>query len=181
MMTTSHDKILSGEISSFQSHAGHGLKRAVFPFCKTEQGKGENMSGSRKALKVISIIMIVFAALTMALGLLMSLGLGLVAIPDASTASAGALVGLVGIGIIIGGAINLLIGILGVRGANNPAKIMPFFVLAIIGLVFGALGLIMNISQGTFEPSSLVSIALEIACVVLAFNVKKERDAGVIQ
>lgn len=125
--------------------------------------------------------MIVFAAITMALGLLLMLGFGLVAYPDASMAATGAVVGLAGIGVIIGGGINLLIGILGVRGANNPAKIMPFFVLSIIGLVFGALSFIMNISQGSFEPSSLVGLALQIACVVLAFNVKKEKDAGFIQ
>ena len=39
----------------------------------------------------------------------------------------------------LGGAINLAIGIFGLRGANDPRKIGAFYVLAIIGLAFAVL------------------------------------------
>ncbi|MFQ8869274.1 MAG: hypothetical protein ACLR67_13380, partial [Eggerthella lenta] len=100
---------------------------------------------SQKALKVISIIMIVFAALTLLLGIGGIVTGGALGILGAGSGDAGsaALVGgvaaVAGFVILLGGAINLAIGIFGLRGANDPRKIGAFYVLAIIGLAFAVL------------------------------------------
>ena len=91
---------------------------------------------SQKALKVISIIMIVFAALTLLLGIggivtggaLGILGAG---IGDAGSAAlVGGVAAVAGFVILLGGAINLAIGIFGLRGANDPRKIGAFYAAA---------------------------------------------------
>lgn len=135
------------------------------------------MSSSRKALKIISIIMIIFAIFLILFGLLMTLGFALVGDANSTTAVAGAVAGTLGIVFAVTGLVYILIGFLGIRGANDPQKIMPFYVLSIIGAVLGLLGLISNLVQGSFSPTSLIGLALVIACVVLAYNVKKEKDS----
>ncbi|MEG1562002.1 MAG: hypothetical protein RR323_06330 [Raoultibacter sp.] len=140
-------------------------------------------SSSQKALKVIAIIMIVFAAFSILGGLFAAFGggaLGSAAITagdDKATVVGGvALLG--GIMMLIGGIINLVIGLLGLRGANNPQKIGAFFVLSIIGFVFAALSLVSILMSGAFDITTLVSdvigLALPLICVLLAYNIKKE-------
>ena len=79
-----------------------------------------------------------------------------------------------GVGFVIAGVIDLVIALLGLRGAKNPKKIGAFFVLCVIGLVLGVVGAAMQIMQGTFQWSSLVSVALVLVCTVLANNIKKQ-------
>lgn len=138
------------------------------------------MSGSQKALKVISILMIVWAIFTILLGAFLAAGS---AVPGMSAESidmggsttdmATAAVAL-GIGIIVGGVINLIIALFGLRGARNPHKVGAFFVLCIIGLILGIVGLVMNIMQGTFQWASIVGMVLLIVCTLLASSVKKQ-------
>ena len=121
---------------------------------------------SQKALKVISIIMIVFAALTLLLGI-------------GGIVTGGALGILVaGFVILLGGAINLAIGIFGLRGANDPRKIGAFYVLAIIGLAFAVLSALGTFFGGSADggdiASALFGLVLPLACVLLAYNIKKE-------
>lgn len=138
------------------------------------------MSGSQKALKIISILMIVWAIFTILLGALLAAGS---AVPGMSAESidlegstmdmATAAVAL-GVGIIVGGVINLIIALFGLRGARNPHKVGAFFVLCVIGLILGIVGLVMNIMQGTFQWTSIVGMVLLIVCTLLASNVKKQ-------
>ncbi|MEF9876542.1 MAG: hypothetical protein RR772_06505, partial [Gordonibacter sp.] len=67
-----------------------------------------------------------------------------------------------------------IIGFLGLRGAKNPRKVGPFFVLCIIGLVLGLIGLGMSLAQGSFDPSSLVNVAIMAVCLYLASKVKQQ-------
>lgn len=138
------------------------------------------MSGSQKTLKIISIILIVWAIIVILLGAFMAAGS---AVPGMSaesidmgsgpmSMSSAALA--FGVGTIIGGVINLIIGLLGLRGAKNPHKIGLFFVLCIIGLVLGIVGIVMNIMQGAFQRTSLVSIVIIAVCTFLAHSIKKQ-------
>ena len=68
-------------------------------------------------------------------------------------------------GTIVGGIVDLVIGLLGLRGAKNPRKVGPFFVLCIIGLVLGLVGLGMSLAQGTFDLWSLVSVVIVAVCL----------------
>lgn len=140
-------------------------------------------SSSQKALKVVSIIMIVLAALTIAGGLFMTIGGGALAgssidAADETTAVMAGIAMLGGFMLLFGGIVNLIVGLFGLRGANNPQKIGVFFVLAIIGTVLSALSFIGTLMSGYAEASSilsgLASLVLPIVCVVLAYNIKKE-------
>ena len=139
---------------------------------------------SQKALKVISIIMIVFAALTLLLGIGGIVTGGALGILGAGSGDAGsaALVGgvaaVAGFVILLGGAINLAIGIFGLRGANDPRKIGAFYVLAIIGLAFAVLSALGTFFGGSADggdiASALFGLVLPLVCVLLAYNIKKE-------
>ena len=126
---------------------------------------------SQKALKVISIIMIVFAALTLLLGIGGIVTGGALGILGAGSGDAGSV-------ILLGGAINLAIGIFGLRGANDPRKIGAFYVLAIIGLAFAVLSALGTFFGGSADggdiASALFGLVLPLACVLLAYNIKKE-------
>ena len=138
------------------------------------------MSGSQKALKVISIILVIWAIIGILLGAFLAAGSAVPGLSaesidmdgttmNMSTAALG-----FGIGIIITGVIDLIIGHLGLRGAKNPHKIGLFFVLCIIGLVLGVIGLVMNIMQGAFQWTSLVSVLIVAMCTFLAYSIKKQ-------
>ncbi|MEA5020407.1 MAG: hypothetical protein VB027_08555 [Gordonibacter sp.] len=140
-------------------------------------------SGSRKALKVISIIMIVFSVLGVISSLFLLIGGGSLGIAGADAADdavavAGGLAMILGFGILLSALFNLLIGIFGVRGANNPNKIGVFFVLAIVGVIFALINAISMFLIGDMEVSSvlstLFSFVLPVVCVVLANNIRNE-------
>ena len=69
---------------------------------------------------------------------------------------------------------------LGVRGANNPEKIMPFFVISIIAVVFAVFNLIGCFTTGQMDAttiaSAVVQLVLMVVCVVLANNVRNLRN-----
>lgn len=136
------------------------------------------MSGSQKALKVISIITIVYAVILLVFGVLMAAGgslLGGETIDvDGTAASAGIVAAILGVTLIVGGVVDLVIGLLGLRGAKNPRKVGPFFVLCIVGLALGLVGLGMSIAQGTFDPASLVNIVIIAVCLFLAMRVRRQ-------
>lgn len=146
-------------------------------------------SGSQKVLLVLSIISIVFAVLGILAGL-MSLAGGVLfgaADPEqvadvladtgVTQSQAGAAIGILGGSIIISCVIELIIGILGVRAANDARKIMPVWVLAIIQLVFSVLGLVASIVNGSFGADAF-SIVITLIFAVLIFwisnNIKQQ-------
>lgn len=136
------------------------------------------MSGSQRVLKIICILLVVWAIILIAFGAFLAFGSGFATgtIVDAqgATVDAATMSIALGIGTIVGGVVNLIIALLGLRGAKNPRKIGVFFVLCIIGAVLGLISLGMSIAQGSFQWSSLVSLALIIVCAVLANSIKKQ-------
>ena len=141
---------------------------------------------SQKALKVISIIMIVFAALTLLLGIGGIVTGGALGILGAGSGDAGsaALVGgvaaVAGFVILRGGAITRASGIFGLRGANDPRKIGAFYALAIIGLAFAVLSALGTFFGGSADggdiASALFGLVLPLVCVLFADNIKKETN-----
>lgn len=138
------------------------------------------MSGSQKALKVISIILIVWAIVVILLGGFMAAGSAVPGMSAQSIDVGGSTMDMAtaalafGIGTVVGGVVNLIIGLLGLRGAKNPHKIGLFFALCVIGLVLGIVGIVMNIMQGAFQWTSLVSLAIIAACTLLAAKIRKQ-------
>ncbi len=140
------------------------------------------MSGARKALKVIAIIMIVLAALQIVLGAMIAFGASFMvgqqsATLEGVTVDVGSSLQGVGIMAVVSGIVSLIVGILGVRGANDPSKIGPFKVLAIIGLILCAIQFVMYVATGQFASyglSGVLTLIVQIAIVVLAFKVQNE-------
>lgn len=139
-------------------------------------------SGSQKALLVISIITIIGGALIVLSGLLVACGgmaVGAAASGDASIdpstgAAAASVLGVGGIILMLPGILSIIEGILGIRAANDNQKIMPVWVLSILGLIFGVIGLIMSIVQGNFQWSSVVSVIISGLMFWIANNIKQE-------
>ena len=144
-------------------------------------------SGSQKALLVLSILKIIGAVLLFLVGLLAVLALGTV--PEAEMASVAAEAGVsteealgagfaIGAVMIVAGIIDLILGILGVRAANDNQKIMPVWVLALISLIFGIIGAISGIVSGDIDGSQIgsyiVSIIVSILIFWIANNIKRE-------
>ena len=142
------------------------------------------MTKSQKIIKVISLILIVFSILAIIAGLVTLLG-GVAVIGEGASASAASqtlyatsagLLFVLGIGSLISGIIDLIIGILGLRGAKDPSKIGPFFVISIIGLILSAISFIGTVMSGgdvSAIVSGLVSLALLIGCVYFANDIRK--------
>ena len=170
-------------------------------------------SGSQVALKVISIIQIVIAILGIILSLVLIASGPLVGSlandPEVVSNVSGVVsesgvdmqisgqegiflfsgfVMILGVIALIGSVFDLIVGILGVRGANNPAKIGPFFVFAIIGLIlaigqviFSIVGLVSadaatSASASSTIWSSIIQFGLMIVIVALANNIRHQRD-----
>lgn len=138
------------------------------------------MSGSQKALKVISVIMIAWAIFVILLGVFLAVGS---AVPGMSAESIDMGDGVVdmstaalalGLGTVIGGIVNLVIGLLGLRGAKNSRKIGAFFIMCIIGLVLGIVGLVLDIMNGALQWSDIVSVLIVVVCTGLAQSIKKQ-------
>lgn len=146
------------------------------------------MTGSQKVIKVVSILVIIVAILSILLGLASCVGgfagvaaSGGVSESEQETLALGAgVLFFLGGGAIISGVIDLIVGMLGVRGANNPEKIMPFFVISIIAVVFAVFNLIGCFTTGQMDAttiaSAVVQLVLMVVCVVLANNVRKLRN-----
>ncbi len=146
-------------------------------------------SGSQKVLLVLSILNIILAAFVILASLLTIAGGALVgAVPAEEVADSLAETGLtqgqasaafsaIGLVILIPGALMLLIGILGVRAANNNQKIMPVWVLSVISLVMWVISIViavMNGTVGTDIAPNLVSIAIAVLTFWIANNIKRE-------
>ena len=141
-------------------------------------------SGSQKALKVISILIIIGAAL----GLLAAVGFagvgGVIAgttdevvVDGMSNTDVGGMLGLASIVALISSIISLVQGILGIRASNDITKINPVWILAIIGIVFAVISLIMAITDASDLMSPIISVVFSGIYFWIANNIKKQNEA----
>ncbi len=138
----------------------------------------------KKAFKILSVLLIIFAVLYIVLAALSLAGSVLltgVGIQDNSnvTAGAGVLIGLLGGLLLFYGVFALLTGIFGVRGANGSSPMAGAAkVMGIIGLVvcigINVLGCIVSSNTLTEIVSILISVGLQLAFVYLAFRVQDD-------
>ncbi|MEG2531241.1 MAG: hypothetical protein RR822_06375 [Raoultibacter sp.] len=142
-------------------------------------------SSAQKWLRILSIILIVFSILSILAGLLLFAGGSVVgaSIIDTASDEDAMAVGLTlagGLILLVSGIVDLIIGLFGLRGAKNPKKIGVFFVLAIIGVVVAALGLISTLTSGPLDAASiisgLISLALPGLGLYFASQIKKENN-----
>ena len=133
-------------------------------------------SGSQKALRVISIVLgLAFLALIAA-------GLGTDAVnamdPNDPDLVAGIAVGLVlGVVLVGSGVVDLVVRALGLRGARDPRKVKPFFVLCVIGLAIEVAGDVWLAAQGMLSSigaSGAVELLVIGACTWLAYDIMRQ-------
>ena len=67
------------------------------------------------------------------------------------------------------GLVSLLEGIFSIRGANNPSKIMPAWIFAIIGVIAAVVGLF----TGGSLPSAIFSLIVNIVIFTAANKIRK--------
>lgn len=121
----------------------------------------------RLMLKVVGILYIIFAALSILTGLLAVVGgaaLG-VAGGESLALRLGALAMILGFVAILSSVFSLVVGILGVKWCNRPDKAGTLFVLGIILIVLAALSLLS--SFGGDSSSSVVSGLIGLVLPVL--------------
>lgn len=141
-------------------------------------------SVNQKALKVLSILMIVFSACALVLGIVLIVGHEALAIegilPVGLTSEELSIaVVMLGVVLIVSALVNGVIGLLGLRGANNPQKIKVYFILAVIGTIFALFGTLQGITSGTAGTTSVVNftgVVLPLVGAVLAYKIKKENN-----
>lgn len=146
-------------------------------------------SGSQKFLLVISIINIVFAVLGILAGIMGILGGAFFGAADpqdvASTLSGSGVTQGEASGIVVGAflfvllasAIELIVGILGVRAANDNQKIMPVWVLALIDVILYVVCIVITIVNGSFSAdglSNILSLAFAVLLFWVANNIKQQ-------
>ena len=138
------------------------------------------MSGAQRALKIISIVLIVLAVITLGFGLFLALGSFMPGIADETFSYQGETVNMqlmaivMGVTVIIMGLVDLIIAIFGLRGANHPEKIGPFFVLCIIGVVISLIGLGGSLVQGQVDGASIGSLVVIVVCLILASKIRQQ-------
>ena len=144
-----------------------------------------NRSGSQKVLLVISVINIVLGSLAMLLALMSGISGTIVSVatPETlmqigastsdQTAAANGFNAITFIA-VVGGIIALVEGILGFRAAYDNQMIMPVWILAIAGIVFAVVSIIVSIVLGGFQVSSLFSLAGPCLMFWIANNIKRQ-------
>ena len=143
-------------------------------------------SGSQKVLFVLSIINIVIAVLgilaaylTITRGAMLSgVDLGDATAPlknlGINQGEGGAFVSIMGIVILLASVLELVTGVLGIRAANDSQKIMPVWVLAIIGIIISFVGAIIVVVSGELanNTSLIASLIMGALMLWIANNIK---------
>ena len=142
-------------------------------------------SGSQKALRVISIIQIIFSIIILIVGAMGfiaagevgSIQTGDVELNSVAQGAAGTIAVAFGVVVVIIGLWNLLCGVFGLRAANDNQKIMIVWVFLLIGMIIELVAATMAILNG-FMDTTFISVAVALAWSVFMFwianNIKKE-------
>ena len=140
------------------------------------------MSGSQKAVKVVSIISIVFGVIGLLLGIMMIAGAGLLngqtieAEGEVFNASIAAIA--FGILFFVSSVLSIVIGALGVRGANDPSKIGPFYVICWIDVVLEVIQFVGNLATGSGAAASIGyligGLIIPVILIILCKKIKEQ-------
>ena len=82
-----------------------------------------------------------------------------------------------GVVLVGSGVVDLVVGALGLRGARDPRKVKPFFVLCVIGLAIEVAGDVWLAAQGMLSSigaSGAVELLVIGACTWLAYDIMRQ-------
>ena len=147
------------------------------------RGESFLLSGHQRALRLISQVMIVTAILNAVITLIVWYAVSQmdptaqVTLAEAQY-TAGRLSNIVlGWG-LASAAVNLLVGLLGLRGANQPEKIRPFLWVSAISFAYAAVQLVLGIvtsgGMGSVQSSSLTDALFYGACTYLSVKIRRQ-------
>ena len=147
------------------------------------RGESFLLSGHQRALRLISQVMIVTAILNAVITLIVWYAVSQmdptaqVTVAEAQY-TAGRLSNIVlGWG-LASAAVNLLVGLLGLRGANQPEKIRPFLWVSAISFAYAAVQLVLGIvtsgGMGSVQSSSLTDALFYGACTYLSVKIRRQ-------
>jgi MFS family permease len=147
------------------------------------RGESFLLSGHQRALRLISQVMIVTAVLNAVITLIVWYAVSQmdptaqVTLAEAQY-TAGRLSSIVlGWG-LASAAVNLLVGLLGLRGANQPEKIRPFLWVSAISFAYAAVQLVLGIvtsgGMGSVQSSSLTDALFYGACTYLSVKIRRQ-------
>ena len=132
---------------------------------------------SNKFLKVTGILMIISGGLSIILGIIAVLGVGVLAAALGSEANMGLLM-LSSILVLVSGVASLIAGILGVKNAAKPEKAQICIVFGFITAILAVLGNVLNIAGGnSFDVFGLV-IGLVVPVLYLIGAFQNKAKAG---
>jgi hypothetical protein len=157
------------------------------------QRKEEAMKQGSTLLKVVSIIMIVFAGLAIIAGILFLAGGGIAATSGATTSTldlngttytgteaaigSGIIVGLLGGVMLFSGIVDLVIGIVGVKASGENGKHTAALVLGIIGVICAAISLITGAANNANTIlTGLVGLVLPVLYLVGVIQTRKQLE-----
>lgn len=142
---------------------------------------GKPMTPWQVWLRRLCIVLLVWAALEVVFGILLVVFSGFV--PSdllkgieglGADIDAQFFAKFLGVSAMVGAVINVVVALLGIRGAKNPPKITLFFWIALVDAVVTAWALASSLSRGALDPSSLVSGLFIISLAVCAWQVRKQ-------
>lgn len=147
------------------------------------RGESFLLSGHQRALRLISQVMIVTAVLNVVIALVVWYALSQM---DSATQvtlaraqyTAGQLSGRVLAWGLSSAVVNLLVGLLGLRGANQPEKIRPFLWVSAISFAYAAVQLVLGIvtsgEMGSVQTSSITDALFYAACTYLSVKIRRQ-------
>ena len=125
------------------------------------------MSTNRKALKILSLIIVLIGIAATVAGVM---GITTQSLPgfDASNVIPYSAVG------IASGIVEILVGVFGIRGANSPAKVGTVWTWSLIALVCSVIHTALAFTAAGLSGQDLAQVVYIVVLFVFANNVKKE-------
>lgn len=147
------------------------------------RGESFLLDGHQRALRLLSEVLMVSAALNAVITVILWYAISqldpsqTVTLGSASL-MAGQLAGRALTAGLVSSAVNLIVGSLGFRGANQPEKIRPFLWVSAISLAYAAVQLVGAIlssgSLGSVQTSSITDALLYGACTYLSVKTRRQ-------
>lgn len=141
----------------------------------------QGMSSYQKFLYIMCIIGIVVGIAYALLGVWSlasgELASGMTEAAAGTGLSTADLVTMQGWSLIVLGAIQALVSLMGFVGTRNPAKLGPFAVIMYIYAIISLVGIVANIATGNFSWETFTSL-IPIIMAYAAYTVRKEYKAN---
>lgn len=147
------------------------------------RGESFLLDGHQRALRLISQVIIVTAVLNAVITLIVWYAVSqmdptlMVTLAESQFAAGVFAPRALGLGLASAG-VNLLVGLLGLRGSNQPEKVRPFLWVSAISFAYALVQLVVGIvtsgGMGSVQTSSITDALLYGACTYLSLKIRRQ-------